>query len=151
MVDIRAEVDELVRQFVDDLEQLVRRAALESVAEALEAEPVASPTPAKSRPAKAKSRPAKAKSRPAKAKSRPAKAKSRRRAAPRSKAGKEQLARALVDYVTEHPSAKMEDIKVAIGEETLILRPIVNKLIKNGHLRKEGERRATRYFPGEGG
>jgi hypothetical protein len=131
MVDIRAEVNELVRQFVDDLEQLVRRAALEAVTDALEAEPVASPAPTTSRPANEK--------------------KPRRRAAPRSKAGKEQLARALVDHVTEHPGAKMEEMKVAVGEETKILRPIVNKLLENGHLRKEGERRATRYFPGGGG
>jgi DNA-binding NtrC family response regulator len=131
MVDIRAEVDALVRQFVDDLEQLVRRAALEAVKEALEAEPTGS---AAAGPA-----------------TRPAGGAPRRRRARRSKAGREELARALVEHIGAHPGAKMEDIKEALGEETKTLRPIVNRLLSDGQLRKEGERRATRYFPGEGG
>ncbi|HJL14126.1 MAG TPA: hypothetical protein RMH99_00650 [Sandaracinaceae bacterium LLY-WYZ-13_1] len=130
-MDIRAEVDELVRQFVDDLEELVRKAALASVAEALESGTAVSSSPSPRRsPSKRSSA-----------------TKKRSRSAPRSKAGKEKLAREIVDYVTENPGAKMEDMKAAIGEETKFLRPIVNKLLANGHIRKTGERRATRYFP----
>ena len=135
MVDIRSEIDVLVRKFVDDLEDLVRRAALESVTQALEGGPAAAP-PKPARPAKTKTAKKRA---------------TRRRAAPRSKAGKEQLARAMVDYLKANPGSKMEDIKVAVGEETRILRPIANKMLKNGHLRKEGEKRATRYYVGKGG
>jgi hypothetical protein len=137
MSDIRDEIDERVRLFVGDLEELIRQAALEAVQEALGQE-TAAPAAAPAKRSRA-SGGGKRKSAGGKKK-----AASKRSS---SAASRQKLIDELYEHVEKNPGAKMEEIRDALGAPTKVLRPLANRLLKEEVIRKEGERRATRYFP----
>lgn len=58
------------------------------------------------------------------------------------------VSRLLLEFVRAEPGRRMEQIAVALGLTTRDLALDAKRLLATGHLRKVGERRATRYFPG---
>ena len=122
--DIRTLVD----SFVADLEQHIRAAALEAVQDAL----------ANGQPAPKK----------ATRKGRSSKKKAGRRSR-RSPAQIEAAKTKIVSYVRSNPGAAMGDLSSALNQDSATLRPQVNELLEAGTLRKEGEKRGTKYFAGK--
>jgi hypothetical protein len=60
--------------------------------------------------------------------------------------------RALLSEITSRPGQRIEPIGQRLGVPTKELALPIRKLIANGSIRAEGQRRATKYFPGtEGG
>ena len=131
MTDTREEIESLVRSFVDELDSLVRKAALESVREALgEAN-----TTGRRRAAPARARGRKKK-----------KTTRKKRGRRRSRESTEKLAESLLDYLSKNPGSRMEQIREGMGVPTRTLRAVANKLIAQGSLRKKGEKRSTEYY-----
>ncbi|MCC7542848.1 MAG: hypothetical protein IT379_41920 [Deltaproteobacteria bacterium] len=52
------------------------------------------------------------------------------------------------DYVAAHPGSRMEHIGAGLRLPTKDLTGPVAKLLAAGTIRREGEKRATKYFPG---
>jgi hypothetical protein len=59
--------------------------------------------------------------------------------------------RALLDEIGSRPGQRIEQIGTAIGMRTKDLALPIRKLVGQKQIRTEGQRRATRYFPGAGG
>jgi hypothetical protein len=53
-------------------------------------------------------------------------------------------------HIKEHPGERIEQINAHLGTRTSDLSLPLKKLISDGAVRTEGDRRATKYFPGEG-
>jgi hypothetical protein len=58
--------------------------------------------------------------------------------------------RALLDEIGSKPGQRIEQIGSAIGMRTKDLALPIRKLVGQKQVRTEGQRRATRYFPGAG-
>lgn len=144
---VRPVVQERIRQFVGELTEeltvLVRQAAAEIVSQTLGADGPPTRGAGRSRGA-GRTRGAPAASQPQTA----ANGSSRIRRSPRQLA---QQSRRLREHVEKHPGERMEQIATALGSSTKELRRPMQQLIDDGAVRREGERRASRYFPpGEG-
>lgn len=161
MLNIDDEIRAQTEAFANDLADLVRRAALESVSSALGGanatlttpgrpkqvvsapvtrapapamKPVASRTPVKAAPASKApvSRKAAAPKRPFGAKRPPAEL--------------AKLTEKLGDFIQSHPGLRIEAISKALGAPTKDLNLPVKKLIAAKKIRSEGHKRATEYF-----
>ena len=128
---IDQEIKACVDSFVSEVSQLVRRAAVEAVADAL--------GQGAGRPAKKAS---KAPSRPSRASS---KAGKRVR---RSAKDLEKLAAQVLEQVTKNPGRRLGEIAKSLRADTKDVRRPAFDLVASGKLRTEGERGGTRYFPG---
>ena len=53
-------------------------------------------------------------------------------------------------HIKEHPGERIEQINGHMGTRTSDLSLPLKKLIAEGAVRTEGDRRATKYFPGDG-
>jgi hypothetical protein len=131
MKDVDVVIDKRIKAFVDELQALVRAAAVEAVGRALGVKQAAVAT------------------------RRQAVVATRRKAAPK-KGGKrtpEQLA-ATVTRVQQHvqanPGQTVEQIGKTLGLATKALALPLRKLLAGGEVRKTGVKRRTRYFPAEG-
>ncbi|MFT4542004.1 MAG: hypothetical protein ACI841_002255 [Planctomycetota bacterium] len=129
---IRARVD----AFVDDLRDLIQQAAIEAVHTALGADTPAARAPRKSKAGSAK---------PAVARKQQGGKRIRR-----TRDDLDQMASSLVDYIQANPAAGMSDLVRAMGAEAPVVRGPLNELIAEGKIRKEGEKRGTKYFVGSG-
>ena len=128
---IRSSVD----QFVAQLTQLVRRAALDSVSEALGGQAPAAPArPGPGRP-KGSGRPRKA---------------ARGRGGRRSSSDVGETAERLHAHVSSNPGQSITQIAAALGASSKELRLPVQKLLGDGKVHTKGQRRGTRYYPGRG-
>ena len=58
---------------------------------------------------------------------------------------------ALLGEIGDNPGQRIEQIGAAIGMRTKDLALPIRKLVAQKQIRTEGQRRATRYFPGGGG
>lgn len=137
MTENDRELDALVRTFVGNLRALFQkqmRAAFDDAigAATREVRPAAEPKPV----VKA------TKPTPA---AKPARAAAGGR---RSAAEIEKTIARVKDFVSAHPGSRMEHIGAGLGLATKILTGPVAKLLAAGDIRREGERRATKYFPG---
>ncbi|MFW6067026.1 MAG: hypothetical protein ACOC97_01720 [Myxococcota bacterium] len=130
--DINRQIEERIRAFADELNQLVRQAALEAVQNALGAS-----TPSRAGARGRASAPASS-------------ARGRGAGGRRSPRQMSQTMSALRTYVAQNPGARMEHISAALGRPTKELRLPVNKLLAEGAIRSEGHRRATKYYPAGG-
>jgi DNA-binding NtrC family response regulator len=140
MNDFDMVVEQRIKEFVDELQALVRRAALAAVEDALGGEKTETSKPG---PRKApKQRVAAA----AAAKKAPAKLGGRRSPAQLSRTVAE-----LKSQIAANPGQSIEQIASALGTKTRVLALPVKKLIAAGDIRKEGVKRNTRYFPASGG
>ena len=130
-----------VASFVSDLEGLVRKAALEAVQAAL-----GGPATARSAPSSAPARKATAKAptaKPAPSKPAPWKPATRVRRSPEDVAAS---ARAIKAHLASNPGQGVEAIAKALGVPSKDLAlPIIN-LLGAKSIRKEGQKRGTRYF-----
>jgi hypothetical protein len=129
--DINRQIEQRIQAFAEELNQLVRQAALEAVQDALGGRSVSRAAPVDRAP------------------SRRGRA-TRRTGGRRSSQQMSGMMTALRDYVAQNPGARMEHISSALGRSTIELRLPVKKLLDAGVIRKEGEKRATEYFPGGG-
>lgn len=59
------------------------------------------------------------------------------------------MAETFLDYVTKNPGRRMEQIAKELGYKTPELNLPVKKLLEEGKLRVEGQKRATQYYPNE--
>lgn len=147
----RDAIDARVKNFVADLEQLVRSAALEAVQAALGG---GSAAPAKRKPgrppksaAPAAAKPAAAKPAAPAAKAAPApKAGKRKKGQKRTQAELAALQTKLDNYVKSNEGKRIEEISKALSIPTGELTRPMKKLMDEGKVRSTGERRATRYY-----
>jgi len=148
MSNVETEIKSHVDSFVSQLSGLVRKAALEAVADALrEGQPAAAATATAPRKAAGRAKAAPAPVEPKKA-GRPARA-----AKPTRKKGekrsKEELA-AMTQKVHEHIKANsgqgVEQIAKDLGTTTKELTLPIRKLLVEKKITSKGEKRATKYF-----
>ena len=121
MTDLDRMIRNRVDALVDEISQLVRRAALEAVSEALGGD----------RPAKARVKPA---------------TRASKRGGKRSSAELDSLADGILRSVGEHPGAGAREVAPALGVPTKELVLPTKKLVSAGSLTTKGQKRATRYF-----
>lgn len=142
MPDLQREINQRIESFVNEVTALARRAAIESLSEALD------------HPASGRRR-----GRPPKngASAAMPQVSNGRRGRRRGKGGKRSQAEItreverLHSYIQENPGQRMEQIAQGLSSTTKDLRLPVNKLVSDALIRTEGEKRATRYFSASGG
>jgi hypothetical protein len=59
----------------------------------------------------------------------------------------ENLTDGLLDYVRNNPGQRSEEIATALALDTRTIRPAMKRLIADGKITTQGERRAMRYSP----
>ncbi|MFO0565417.1 MAG: hypothetical protein U0263_07130 [Polyangiaceae bacterium] len=127
-----SEVDRLIRaridQFVDELTELVRRAALEAVSEALGGRAT---RPAEGTPARTRRRRVEA------------------RGSKRTASDLGALTERIERHVQDNPGEGAQHIARALGVGTKDLVLPLKKLLESGAVHKKGERRATKYYRGK--
>jgi hypothetical protein len=140
MADVNDQIRTRIESFVQELSELVRRAALESISSALGTS-VGSPAAGRARGRRAA----------------PAAASRGGRAGgggggggKRSAEQLEGMTSALIGYVGQNPGQGVEQIarELQVSSKELVL-PI-RKLVASGQLATEGQKRATKYFVGDG-
>lgn len=129
MPDLKSEIDQRVAAFAADIAALVREAALEAAQQAFKANLNGS-TATKSR---SSTKP------------------TRSRGGRRSPAELANIAGNLEAYIAANPGERIEQIGKGLGLPTKELTRPVTKLLASKAIRKRGDRRATRYYPGAGG
>jgi hypothetical protein len=144
----QAEIRALVDTFVEELTQHIRTAAVESVQAALLYGGAPARTVAPSSGPKHNGQRGATKAAPKPARSGKT-AKGRRRAR-RSPEQIEAAKALIVSHVRSNPGTAMGEMSATLGEDPTVIRAQLNELLKSGALRKEGERRGTRYFAGTG-
>ncbi len=133
---LQKELRRRIEAFVTDLEGLVRRAALQAVADALGGGSVA--TAPRVRAATKKPAPKAAKATKA-SKSAP------KKRVRRSAADLERAAATILDHVTRNPGQGAEQIKAALGIPTAAWALPVKKLLDEGRIAAKGAKRSTTY------
>jgi hypothetical protein len=133
---LQRELRKRIEAFVTDLEGLVRRAALQAVAQALGG---SVPARAAEQPAR-RGRPKKGAAKPSKP-SKPAPKKRVRRTA----ADLERTAAAILDHVSKHPGQGAEEIKAALHLATAAWALPIKKLVDEGRIVTRGAKRSTTY------
>lgn len=129
MPDLQSELDKRVSAFAADIAALVREAALEAAQQAFKANLNGS-TATKSRSS-----------------TKPTRSRSGRR----SPAELEKIASKLEAYIKGNPGQRIEQIGKGLGMPTRELTRPVAKLLASKTIKKRGDRRATKYYPGAGG
>ncbi len=144
MSDINARIESTIRSFTAELQQLIGAAVRAHVEAALGSFGAsAKAAPAKGARAAAPAPAAKAVA--------PKVVKSRKKGAKRTAAELARTEKDLLEYVTTKPGQRMEDISVALATATKDLSRPLQKLLDTGALRREGVKRASRYYPTSGG
>jgi hypothetical protein len=139
MTEIEQRINDLVSSFINDITKLARQAALDTLAEALAGvggtviSDLRFPSARGGRRGKG------------------AVYGSRRpKGAKRAQGEIEKLKDAVLSHIKEHPGERIEQINGHMGTRTSDLSLPLKKLIADGAVRTEGDRRATKYFPGDG-
>lgn len=138
--DIEREIRSHVDAFVAELTTLIRRAAIESVQEAIGG--LAEPAPRRGRPRKTAAAAA-----PSPA---PTRRRGRKKRVRRSSADVSNVSEQALSFVRANPGCSVGDIGAALGLSTKELRLPLLKLIADGKLRTTGRKRGTRYHAGRG-
>ncbi|UJR80846.1 DNA-binding protein [Sandaracinus amylolyticus] len=148
-MSLTQEIEARIEKFVSELNELVRKQALDAVASALGTggAPVRR-GPGRPPKSAAGNGAAAAVSAPA-PKARAAKA--RKKGEKRTADELAQLEGSLENFVRTNPGQGIEAIGKAIGFATAELARPMKKLVQRGSVRTEGEKRATKYYPSEGG
>ena len=134
MSDVDNQIREQIEAFVNDLNQLVRQAALEAVAAALGGE--GAPTVAARGRVTGFGR---------------ALARGRGKGAKRTAEELEGTRESVLDYVRRNPGQGVEQIAKALNVPSRDLVLPIRKLVAGGQLGTKGQKRATKYFSGGGG
>lgn len=146
---IKARVD----SFVSELSELVKKAALEAVANSLKGGAAAAPSVAKATgkkrgPAAAPAAPAAPAKAPAKAAKAAAPAAASKRKAGQKRSPDEivKTTEKLLSYIGKNSGQRIEEIAKGVGNSTKELTLPVKKLLNDKKIVAKGEKRATRYF-----
>jgi hypothetical protein len=145
MTEIEQRINDLVSGFINDITKLARQAALDTLSQALAG--VGGTVVSDLRlPGLGRGR---GRGRP---KGRGAILSTARRAkgAKRPQDEISQLKDTVLGHIKEHPGERIEQINAHLGTRTSDLSLPLKKLISDGAVRTEGDRRATKYFPGDG-
>ena len=137
MSNIHDQISSRIKAFASELEELVRRAAIDAVTQSLGSG--ASAPSARSAPSAA------AASAPA------AKAPARRAVSKGGKRPPEELAAMVTkagDWIKSNPGHGVEDMAKALSVQTKELALPIAKLLKSKTIKKRGQKRATKYYPG---
>jgi hypothetical protein len=121
-----------IEAFVEDLAELVRQSALESVEAVFGGEGVTRTTRRPGRPRKTAGA--------ARA------AGGRRKGQKRSPAEIQELQNRLLAAITKTPGQRKEQLGAALGASSKDLMLVTNKLLADGAIRKRGVKRATKYY-----
>jgi hypothetical protein len=131
---LQRELRKRIEAFVVDLEGLVRRAALQAVAQALGGGGAVRTAPPQAKPRKGKGG------------AKPAKSAGPKKRIRRTNADLERTAEAILDYVTKHPGQRAEEIKAALRIDTAQWALPVKKLVDEGRIATKGAKRSTTYL-----
>ena len=145
---IQNELQPRIDAFIQEISDLVRRAALSSVREALQGDGSA---PARRGPGRPRKVVKKATTRKARAAKAGAPAKRTGRPGRRSPQEVDAAAQQILEHVRANPGQRSEEIKTALGLRPEDFKLPVFKLLADGKVRTEGKRRGTKYFTGSGG
>lgn len=132
--DLQSQINQRIQSFVEEIAELARRQALESMSRALGA---AMPAP-RGRKAVAAPSPSAGRGR--------SRGKGEKRPASEIAAIVERLGQA----VKTEPGLRIEQLAGVLSWPTKEMTLPMRKLIATGAVRTEGQRRATKYFPGDG-
>ena len=148
MDNVESQLKSRVDSFVAELSALVKKAALEAVANALKAGEGSAPSVAKATGKKRGPAPAapKAASKAPKAAA-PAPAASKRKAG--QKRSPDEIAKTtdkLLQYIGKNSGQRIEEIAKGVGNSTKELTLPIKKLLNDKKISAKGEKRATRYF-----
>jgi hypothetical protein len=140
MTDIEQRINDLVSNFINDITKLARQAAHDTLSQALAG--VGGTVVSDMRIPRGR-------------RGRPAGGLafgfgSRAKGAKRPANEIEKLKSAVHAHIKEHPGERIEQINSHMGTRTSDLSLPLKKLISEGAVRTEGDRRATKYFPGDG-
>jgi hypothetical protein len=124
-----------IEAFVQELSELVRSAAVQSVTEAFGAPGLGAPRRGRPPAAAAGKAPARAPS------------SSRGKGQKRAPEALAELVNDLLNAIKENPGQRMEQIAKALESSTQELALPAKKLIAEKKIKTKGERRATKYFP----
>lgn len=142
MSDLQRQITARVDAFVNDITNLARRSALETLSAALEGK--------RSKPGP-KPRVAQPVARRTAAPAKEPKAAQSSAGGRRSAGALARLVERLEKQIAAHPGQRIEQINAALGTKTKDVALPVKKLMAAGKIRSEGERRSTKYFPGGSG
>ena len=149
MNDLQHQISDRVNAFINEVTQLARKVAMETLASALGgSEPAAKSSVAAPRKAVPAAAPAAVAAVPAATRDAPAAG--RRRGRKGQKRDPREIAKVQSDlaaYIAAHAGQRIEQIKAVFGVETKDLVLPIKKLVEAGTIRSEGTRRATKYFP----
>lgn len=141
MPAVDTQIRSVIDQFVEDISQLVRIAAVEAVGEALGQGGASAPgrreSPSRGSGGRAPVR-------------KPGRSKGSGKRIRRSSGDLEAVGAAILAHVRANPGARMEELSAALGSPSKDLRRPVQELMASGQLRTEGQKRATQYFAGGG-
>jgi DNA-binding NtrC family response regulator len=150
MDNIDTQIKNRVDAFVGELSALVKKAALEAVANTLKGESaapsVAKAPAAKKRAPAAPAAPVKAPAKAAKAAPAPAAAAKRKAGQKRSPDEIAKTTEKLLGYITKNSGQRIEEIAKGVGSSTKELTLPIKKLLNDKKINAKGEKRATRYF-----
>ena len=125
MSDIQQAINERIDAFVAEITELAKQAALETLAGGLAGGGRrVGATPSAPR--------------------------ARRKSGKRSPEEIAETADQLLTYIRENPGQRMEAIAKALDSTTKDLTLPIKKLLSQGHVRVEGQKRATSYYPSAG-
>ena len=140
MDNLSDQISELVDRFVEGVTTVARKAALDAMASALGTAPALRGGGALSSRGRGGSP----------GPTRALRGGSRKPGAKRDPQELARLVDQLRDHVATNPGQGIEQIKKALGYKTSELSLPMRKLIADGLVRSEGQKRATKYFPGSG-
>jgi len=147
MADTNARIEEKIRSFAEELQALIGSAVREHVENALGSFSTGAAPKAAKAPAAAKSpAPAKTPAAPKAVATKAPKA-SRRKGAKRTAAEIANTITTLQAFINSKPGQRMEQIGAALSTATKDLTRPLQKLLDTGAVRREGAKRASRYFP----
>jgi hypothetical protein len=127
MSDVNAKIRERIESFVAEIAELVRQSAIESVAEALGGSDLAS---LRDRHVGGLNR----------------RLLDHRRGGKRSPQEIDATTGLVLDFVRQNPGQGVEQIAKSLGTDTRELTLPIKKLVGQGQLTTEGQKRATKYF-----
>ena len=139
-MSLTQEIDSRIKCFVAELNDLVRKQALQAVSSALGTNGAARRGPGRPAGSGASAAAPAAK-----------RVRTRRKGEKRTQAELAQLESALASHVRANPGQGIEAIGKSLGLPTGELSRPMKKLVQRGAVRTQGEKRATKYFAGEGG
>jgi hypothetical protein len=140
MADFNSQINKLVEEFVSQVTAVARQAAMDTLTTALGSAAAAG---------RGRAAPLVA-ARPAVAAPGGGRGARRPKGAKRPPDEIEQTMAQVQEFIQKHPGLRIEQINKQLGTQTKDLALPLRKLISDGMVRTEGEKRSTQYFPGDG-